>query len=112
MAEAGRVERRADRGHHAVHHAAGSHDVGASPCMAHRLPGEQLERRIVVDVGPPGLLVNDPAVAMIGVFAAANVGDDEHLGRDFADRLNRLLNNAVIRKRIAANRVLLRRDAE
>ena len=104
MLEAAAVERRADRADHAVHHAAGSDDVGPGLGVADGLLAEQLERGVVVDIHPAGVVVDHAAVAVIGVFAEADVGDDEQVRRGVLRRLHRLLDDAAVAVRIAAER--------
>ena len=46
-------------------------------------------------------------MAVIGVFAETNIGDDEKLGQLAFDLADRLLNDAVVVVRLAADRVLV-----
>ena len=68
--------------HHAVHHAARRDQVGPGLGMADALPDQVRQRRVVVDVQLAALLRQDAAMAVIGVFAEAFVGDQQ----DVADR--------------------------
>ena len=56
--EAAAVEGRADGADHAVHHAAGSDQVGPGLGVADGLLAEQLQRGVVVDVHPAGVIVD------------------------------------------------------
>ncbi len=76
MREIRAVESGADCPDHAVHHSAGSDDVGSGLRVAYRLPCQQLQRGIVVDVHSPNLLIEHAALPVIGVLAETNVGDD------------------------------------
>ena len=79
--------------------------------MAGRLAGQQLERGVVVDVDPAGRFRQHAAVAMIGVLAKTDVGDDQHVGGSFG-RLDRALDDSLLAVRIAAQRILAIGNAE
>ena len=66
----------ADRGDAAVHHVARADDVGAGLDVRDRGAREQLERGVVVDL----LAAQDAAVAVRGVLAEADVGEQQQLG--------------------------------
>ena len=106
------VERGANGADHAVHHPAGGHDTGACLCVADRLPGQQLQRGVVVHVHSTRMIVDDAAVTVIGVFAKADIGNDEQVRCCVLRGLHRLLHDAAVAVRIAALRILLSRDAE
>ena len=74
--------------------------------MADGLLAEQLERRVVVDVDSAASLVDHAAVAVVGVFAEADVGDHEQVGRGFLRGFDRLLHDALVAAGIAARRRL------
>ena len=95
--EAGRVEPRADRADHAVHHAARRDHVGPGLRVADALLREERQRRVVVDVELAAAVVQDAAMAVIGVLAEALVGDEQHVGAvGLAQRAERLLHDAVV----------------
>ncbi len=71
----------------------GSDDVGARFGIGRCNSAEKLDRRIVVDVAGR---IDDPAMAVDGVFATTQVDDDEHLGQRRFDRTNRALDDAVL----------------
>ena len=71
------VERLADRADPAVHHVRRRDDVGAGRRMRDGRAHELLDRRIVGDL----VVDDDAAVAVVGVLAEADVGDDEHVGQ-------------------------------
>ena len=77
--------------------------------MAGGLAGEQLERGVVIDVDAGGRFGQHAAVAMIGVLAKADVGDDQNVGGAFG-RLDRALDDSLIAIGIAAQRNLWRRE--
>ena len=55
----------------------GRDDVGAGRGLRDGGAGQQLERRVVVDVA---VGAQHAAVAVVGVLAQAHVGDDEQIG--------------------------------
>ena len=63
--------------------------------MTHRLLGEQRQGRVVVHINPPLAFNQRAAMAVIGVFAEADVGDHEQFGSDFLGKLNRALDQTV-----------------
>ena len=69
---------------------------------------EQFERLVVVDI----TVLDNAAMAVRGVFAKANVGDDEISGKCLFDLADRFLDYAVARISTGTNLVLFRRDAE
>jgi hypothetical protein len=96
----------------AVHHAAGGNHVGPRRRVAHGLASEQFQRGIVVHVGAAAALGQHAAVAVVGVLAEADVGDRQQFGRRVFDCPQRLLHDAAVAQRVAADVVLLSRDAE
>ena len=108
MFEPALVEGVADRGDAAIHHVGGRDDVGPGGRVRNRRPHELLDGRIVGDL----IVDEDPAVAVIGVFAQADVGDDQHLRQLALERPDRRLHG---RLRIVSGRpdvVLLIRQPE
>ena len=77
MAEPGLVQARADGRHHAVEHAAGRDQVGPGPGMADALFRQQRQGCVIVQVDAPANVLQDAAVAVIGVLAEAFVGDQQ-----------------------------------
>ena len=96
------VERAANGGHAAIHHVAGSDNVGAGFGLAHCRTRQQLERGIVVHfevrMGAGTRLDHYAAVAVAGVFAQAKVGDQDEFLRGFRllERAQRLLHDASV----------------
>ena len=102
-------------GDHAVDHAARRDDVGAGPRVAHRDAGEDVEGLVVQHVAGGKhrvLVVQHPAVAVVGVLAQAHVGDDEKLGQRVLQRTHGALDDAVVVEVLVADRILGGRDAE
>ena len=83
------VQPGADRGHHAIDHARRRDDVGAGLCVHRGRTRQQIARRVVEQVAFGQMRVvmrlprpvDQPAVAVVGVFAEAHVGDDDQLRR-------------------------------
>ncbi len=107
----------ADGGHPAVHHVGGGDDVGAGLRVGDRLPGQERERQVVVDrevlpgaAGPRRL--EDPAVAVVGVLAHADVGHHDEPGDRLLERPDRPRDDAVLVVGAGADRVLVLGDAE
>ena len=92
----------------AVHHVRGRDDVGAGFGMGERHLGQHLQGEVVVDVA----VLDDAAVTVAGVFAEADVGDDEQLRHLFLEGGDRHLDDALLVVGAGAGFVLLRRDAE
>ena len=59
----------------AVHHPGRGDDVGPGLGLGHGHLGVALEGQVVVDVAP---VVEDAAVAVVGVLVEAQVGDEHH----------------------------------
>jgi hypothetical protein len=91
-----------------VHHVARRNDVRARLRMRRGLARQHLERRIIVDVAIP----NDAAMAVVSVFAQANVGDDDEVRQLTFERAYRLLNRRLVVPRFGADRVLSIRNSE
>jgi hypothetical protein len=94
--EASAVEAAADGLDHAVHHAGWGDHVGSGSGMAHGLLDKQGERGVVVDVEAAAGLHKRPAVAVVGVLAEAQVGDDQQVRRLALRQANGLLDDAVV----------------
>ena len=112
MGEAGRVEPLPDRAYHAVHHPAGGDHVGARPGVDDRLLGQELQGAIVVDVGPSGGVAQRAAMAVVGVFAEADVGHQQQLRGSLLGHADGLGDDAGVAGGIAAGGVFLGGDAE
>ena len=109
------VEPLADDGDHAVDHAARRDDVGAGPRVAHRDAGEDVQGLVVQHVAGRKhrvLVVQHPAVAVVGVLAQAHVGDDQKLGQRLLQRTHGALDDAVVVEVLVADRILGGRDSE
>ena len=65
-----------DGGHAAVHHVRRRHDIGAGARVRKRRGRQPLQRLVVIHVAVHDLA----AVAVAGVFAITNVGDDQQIG--------------------------------
>lgn len=76
--------------------------------MGEGLPGQELQGLVVVHVA----VLDDAAVAVVGVLAHADVGDDRQPRHLFLQGPDRLLNDAVLGVGVAANGVLGLGDAE
>ena len=70
--------------------------------------GQQLQRRIVQNLA----VLDHAAVAVAGVFAEANIGDDEQIELGLANRFDRALHRAGRGGRFRAGFVLVFRQAE
>ena len=87
----------ADRADHAVHHAARGDHVGPGLGVADALLREDRQRRVVVHVERAAAVVQDAAVAVVGVLAEALVGDEQHVRAErLAQRAERLLHDALV----------------
>ena len=67
---------------------------------------------IVVDVEPAGRAADRAAMAVVGVFAAADVGDDQEIAGRLLGRADRLGDDARVAGGVAAQGVLLGGNAE
>ncbi len=85
------VQCAANRRDASVHHIGGRDDVGPCRRVGAGDPAEELDGRIVFD---RAVSVQDAAVTVIGVLAAAEIGDDDHLRHRLLDRANRALNDS------------------
>ena len=64
--------------------------------------GQQLEGFVVVDVA----VLDHSTVAVVGVFAHADIGDDGEFGHLFLDGADRALNDAMVAVGVLADRIL------
>ena len=103
------VQRGAERAHAAVHHVARRDGVGAGLGLGDRRAGEQLERLVVVD---DAVGAQHAAVAVRGVLAQAEVGDDQQVRMGGLDRPRGELDHALVVPRAGAFGVLARRQPE
>ena len=99
------VERGAQRAHAAVHHVARRDRVGARLGLGDRGAREQLERLVVVD---DAVGAQHAAVAVRGVLAQAEVGDDQQVRVGGLDRARGELDHALVVPRARALLVLAR----
>ena len=106
------VETTADRADHAIHHTARGDQVRASLGMTNSLAGEQFERSVVVDIHATRGIVDDAAVAVTGVLAKANIGNDQQVRRGLFGSRDSRLHDAVLGVGVAAGGVLFVRDTE
>ncbi len=104
------VQRGPDRGHLTVHHAARRDDVRPGLDLRHGHLGVDPQRAVVVH---PAVLVEHPAVPVLGELVDADVPDDHrrvaHLGPYVAQRR---VEHAVRVEAPGAVRVVLQRDPE
>ena len=96
------IKTRANGGNHAVHHAAGSHDVGTGLGVRNGNFGQNIQGLIVENIA---CVAEQTTVPMIRIFAQANVGDDDEIGQFCFDGANGLLNDAIVGEVFQANRV-------
>ncbi len=94
--------------HPAVHHVRRGDHVGARSSVRKRLPGEQLQRRVVVHLA----VAHQAAVAVIRVLAEADVGDHEQLRHRFLERPRRPLHHPFVGPALGALGVLALRQPE
>ena len=92
-----------------VHHVRGGYHVGPGARVGDGAPGEDRERGVVVHVAVP---VEDPAMAVVGVLAEADVGDHKDAWNGILDSADRGLDDPLVGVCVFPQRVLLRRDAE
>src|SRR5260370_3397073 len=95
------VEFFADGGDAAVHHVGGRNDIGAGASMRQRLVGEDGDSRVIGNVA----VLDYTAVAVVGIFAKANVGNGEKFQVCFANGFDGALDNSLRGKRACAARV-------
>ena len=86
------VQRATNRLDAAVHHIGWSDDVGSRIRVRQSDAAEQFQRRVVVDLA---LRIENPAVPMVGILAAAEVGHHEHLRQLRLEGANRPLHDSV-----------------
>jgi len=99
----------AEGGDPAVHHVAGRNEICPGLGVRDRAAGQELEGGIVQDLPLP----DDAAVAVVGVLAKADVGDDQEvLPQRPLDFPHSLLNDSGLVIGAVAQGVLLLRDAE
>ncbi len=106
------VQRTADRGHHAVHHPAGRHQIGPGLSVTDGLATQQFQRGVVVHIRSARRVGQHAAMTVVGIFTKADVGDDQQLGCGLFDGGQALLDNALVAVGVAAVGVLGRGDAE
>ena len=96
LLEAVLIQLIADGGDAAIHHVGGRNDIGAR--LGQRYSGlrQQVERGIVIDVELVAIPSHHAAVAVRGVLAQADVGDQHQLlrGRRLLQRAQALLRDA------------------
>ena len=102
------VQRPADGPHAAVHHVGGRHDVGARAGVRNGGLGQPLEGGVVIHVA----VLDVAAVAVAGVFAIADVGDDQQALGLPADGADGALHDAVVVVGAGGHLVLEFRQAE
>ena len=103
MGKALGVERLANDAHPAVHHVRRGHNVGAGPGVGDGLFGQDVQGGVVIYV----LGLDDSAVAVVGVFAKAHVGQQQQARHRFLEIGQGALNDAVIGIGVRAEGVLV-----
>ena len=104
------VEGPTDPGDLPVHHPARGDDVGPGPGLGERGLGVDLQGGVVVDLTP---VVEDAAVAVIGVLVDAQIGDQHEIVTDLGAQVaERHLDDALRVERRTAGGVLRRRQTE
>ena len=103
------VQGRTNRLDAAVHHIGWSDDVGSRLRVRQSDAAEQFQRRIVVDLA---IRIENSAVAMVGVLAAAEVGHHKHLRQLPLDGANRPLDDSVAVVTARRDGVFVCRNAE
>ena len=98
----------ADGFHLPVHHGRWRNHVGAGLYLCYGRSGQQFQRGVVVHL----TVVDDAAVAVVGVLAHAHVGDNHHAGYFFLDGPDRFLDYSFRVVSFGAHRVLLRRQSK
>ena len=108
MAQVVFVERVPDFGHPAVHHVRWRDHV--RPCLGvgQRGPGQEIQRGVVVD----GMPFDDAAMAVIGVFAQTDIGNDHQIRQFVLDLADGPLHDAFFGVSLGAQRVFLVRQAK
>jgi hypothetical protein len=102
------VELAPDGPHATVHHVAGGDRVGACRRVGDRGLAQQLEGHVVVNLA----VADNPAVAVRGVLAEADIGDHDDLGVGLLQRPDRHLDHALVVVGLAGGLVLRRGDPE
>ena len=106
--EAVGVQLAADGRHAPVHHVRRGDDVGAGAGVRNRRGGQPFERLVVIHVAVDDLA----AMPVAGVFAIANVGDDQQTGDLAADGADGALHDAIVGVGARSHFVLAFRQAE
>ena len=96
------VEHLSNRADTAIHHIRGRDDISAGARVRKRLLRQDSQRRVIRHFS----VLHDAAVAMIGVFAQADVGDDEQFQVGLSNALDGALHNALRAERTCSARVL------
>jgi hypothetical protein len=91
LLEAALIERRANRGDAAVHHVRGRNDVCARDRMRQGRLRQKTDGCIVDDL----VALDDPAMAMRGVFAQAHISDHEEVAHLAFERAHRGLHRRI-----------------
>src|SRR2546425_517785 len=108
MGESTGVERFANSAHTTVHHVARCDEIDTGARLHHRDLPEQVDGRIVVYVA----VAKHTAMAVIGVFAQADVADHQQLWYRALHGTNRLLRDALLVVSLGAGGVFGRGNAE
>ena len=120
MLQPGLVQCTADRPHHTVQHRRRRNDVCTGFGMHDRRPSQQLQRRVVEQIAlrQRGVVavhhgrIDNPAMAVIRIFAETHVGDDDKLRRGLLQRTDRLGHYPAGTEVVTSAPVLFRRNAE
>ena len=102
------IELATDGGHAAVHHVGGRDDVRSCAGVGKRRGREKIDRGIILHLA----ILHHAAVAVVRIFAEADVGDDDETELGLADCGDRALHGAIRRGCFRAGRVLALGQAE
>ncbi len=80
--------------------------------MNDRLPSQEFQGGVVVDVGPTGRLADRPAMPVVRVLAKTHVGDEQQLGHGPFGGADGLGDDARLAGGVGAGGVFFRRNAE
>ena len=106
--EALSVQRPANRSDSAIHHVGRGNDVGPGTGVRQRLPHQQVEGSVVLDLA----VLDDAAVAVVGVLAQAGVGDHQQVRGLVLDGPYGFLHHAAVGVSFRAYRILGLGDAK
>ncbi len=101
-----------DGAHASIHHVAGRDEIRAHLGMTGRSASQQFQRGIVQYRDGFASPLYDAAMAVLHIFAQADVCDDKQFGQLALEQLDRLLDDTIGRVRSGGFGVLFVRDAK